>query len=180
MSTDTRLLPNKQPRATGIAQTQFVNRPATMGSSGAPPVSASPAASKATQQQAVNANAQRGTARGRDANVVLMDRQTAQRQGGRTAMPGTNGGNMQRGTRIPGPPGSAVQSVELLPNVTKGAQRVEPARPAPPMLSIDEMLLATHLLEEFAGKSENAPHKDLADGALQKLAGLLASQSAQG
>lgn len=177
MSTDTRLLPNKQPRATGIAQTQIVNRPATMGSSGAPPVSASPAASKATQQQAVNANAMRGLARGRDANVVLMDRQTAQHQGGRTAMPGTNG--VQRGTKIPGPPGSAVQSVELLPNVTKGAARVEPPKPAPPLLTVDEMLLVTHLLEEFAGKSENAPHKELADGASQKLAGLLAN-TAQG
>lgn len=53
MGSDTRLLPSKRPMSTGIAQTQIVNRPATMGvGNNIPPVSASPAASRAVRAQA--------------------------------------------------------------------------------------------------------------------------------
>ena len=159
MGSDTRLLPSKKPSSTGIAQTQMVNRPATMGvGNNSSPVSASPAAGSA-----IRAHAAAAAPRAQPMRIMAGS-------SGAVARP-VVGGSAQRGTRLPGPPGSAVASVELLPNVTKGAAAL-PARPAS-TFSIDELMLLAHLVDEFAGDPTNESNRELAEGARGKLADLM-------
>jgi len=156
MASDTRLLPTRTPRSTGIAQTQIVNRPATMGVGGvAPPVTASPAASRAVQAQAQNASGV--PLRPMSARVELRG---APGGSGRTR---TGAGNV-----LPGPPGSAVASVELLPNVTKN-----PRVPAVPKFSPDELLLLMHLVDKHMGTEISDADRELAEGAQKIIAALL-------
>jgi len=153
MASDTRLLPTRTPRSTGIAQTQIVNRPATMGVGGVtPPVTASPAASRAVQAQAQSAN-----------GVPLRP------MSARVELRGAPGTNRARGSVLPGPPGSAVASVELLPNVTKN-----PRGPATmPRFSSDELLLLMHLVDKHMGTELSPADLELAEGAQKIISALL-------
>jgi len=165
MASDTRLLPQKTPRSTGIAQTQMVNRPATMGTGGlTPPVTASPAAAAAIRAQAAGASAMapRPT-RAQDARVDLRDTRA------RT-----------RGSVLPGPPGSAVASVELLPNVTGTRGGAVPEMPPAargvtiaPAFMPDELLLLMHLTDKHMSGEISDADRELAEGAQQTIRKLL-------
>ncbi len=147
MGSDTRFVPVRTPRSTGIAQTQMVNRPATMGTSGiTPPVTASPAASAAVRRQAMNA-------------------------GSATRVNIAAGTSQSRGAVLPGPPGSAVQSVELLPNVTRNPVL---RRDAAPSFTMDELLLLGHLVDTFTGdETTNDENRTLGEKARATIGQLL-------
>jgi len=159
MGSDTRLLPQKQPRSTGIAQTQLVNRPATMGTGNmTPPVTASPAAAPSLRTQAERASGmQPRPTRAQDTRVELRDSRTR-----------------QRGTVLPGPPGSAVQSVELLPNVTKAGIVVAAPAPAAPVSRIpafnaDELLFLMHLVDMRMGQDLSDGDREIAEATQAKI-----------